>query len=147
MNYKKILVPVIVAVVFAGGGFYGGMLYQKSQSPARGGFAAGQFTRGGAAGAAGAGRATGSGFTTGTVLSKDATSITVQLAGNAGTKIVFYTPTTPVMKSTTATPDQIAVGDRISVTGSANSDGSVTAQSIMQGNFGFGTTTRATPAQ
>jgi hypothetical protein len=138
---NKIIIPIIIAIIFAGGGFYGGITYQKSQAPVRGSFVGSPSTGSGQNGQNRFGA--GGGFTTGTVLSKDAASITLQLPNNAGSKIIFYTASTPVMKSVAGTPADLAVGDRVSVTGSANSDGSVSAQSIMEGNFGFGTTTRA----
>lgn len=128
MNKK--VIAGIVAVVLLGGAFYAGMMYQKSQAPsftrgAGGGFAGGpggaggRGTRGGGAG----------GFIGGTILSKDAQGITVQMQGG-GSKIVFIGASTTVMKATAGTPNDLTVGANVMVVGSPNPDGSVNASSI-----------------
>jgi hypothetical protein len=65
------------------------------------------------------------------VIAKDATSITLQLPGNAGSKIIFYSATTQISKMASGTPVDLANGTNVSITGTANSDGSVTAQAIQ----------------
>ncbi len=121
---KNILIVSIIILIVAGGAFYGGMLYGKSQN-ARPNFGNGTFqTRINRAGANG-------GFISGTILSKDASSITVQLQNGSGSKIIFYSDTTSVGKMTEGTANDLAVGTSVSVMGTTNSDGSVTAQSIQ----------------
>ena len=72
----------------------------------------------------------GAGLVTGTVLSKDTTSITIQ-AKDGSSKIVLYSGSTQVLKSTAGSVDDIAVGSQVSAQGTQNSDGSVTAASIQ----------------
>ena len=122
-----ITILVILAIIIAGGSFYGGMLYSKSQSSAasatlRAGFAGMRGNRTGAAG---------SGFTSGTIIAKDSTSITLQLPGTAGSKIIFYSDTTQIAKTTSGTANDLTTGTTVNVTGTTNSDGSVTAQNIQ----------------
>lgn len=151
----KKLVPVIiaVAVVVGGGAFFGGMKYAESKSPA------GRFAQGGnlpadlqnlspeerqqrlqELGANGGGfrggmgmggqRAAGGGFTAGEIISKDDKSVTVKLQ-DGGSKIIFLSDSTEITKSAAGTLSDLEVGKNISVTGTANSDGSVTAQNIQ----------------
>ena len=70
------------------------------------------------------------GATIGTVLSKDATSITVLTPGG-GSKIILYSPSTTVAKSASGSISDVTVGSTITAIGSTNSDGSVTATSIQ----------------
>lgn len=123
---KNILVisAIIVLVAVGGGAFYGGMLYGKGQArPA--GFTGGNFqTRVNRPGS------NGSNFISGNIISKDNTSITVQLPNN-GSKIIFYSDATQINKSATGTSADLSTGTLVSVTGTTNSDGSITAQSIQ----------------
>lgn len=125
---KKIL-GIVVALVIAGGSFYGGMSYAKGKvsTAMRSGNFTGQF----GAGVAGANRTgrTGS-FTAGQILSKDATSITIKMQ-DGSTKIVLVGPSTQIMKTTAGSQSDFAVGAEVTVSGSANSDGSMTAQSVQ----------------
>lgn len=130
-KYKFIIGGVIVVAL----AFYGGVRYSEAKTTpvTRGGSAtAGQFA--GAAGFAGRGGAGGAGgmrggATFGNILSKDANSITVSLQAG-GSRIVFLTSSTTVSKTTTGTKDDLVVGQGVLVTGAANSDGSVNANSI-----------------
>ena len=126
---KKILGGVIVLILIAGSSFYGGMVYGKGQTPSRGQFANGQFTGTGAADTRTARGGTG-GFTAGGILSKDATSITIKMQ-DGSTKIVLVSTSTQVMKTASGTLGDLSAGTNVVVTGSANSDGSVTAQSVQ----------------
>ena len=125
---QLIILAIILAIVIAGGSFYGGMLYGNSKSAstsaaARSGFA-GRTGRGGTAGA---------GFTSGTIIAEDSSSITLELptAAGGGSKIIFYSSVTPIGKMTSGTPSDLKNGINVSVTGTTNSDGSITAQSIQ----------------
>lgn len=127
-NKKTIAIIGAVAVVFAGVGFWGGNSYAIGQAAAaranRGG---GQFGTGVAGGRIG-GR--GGSFAGGKVIGKDDKSITIQLQ-DGGSAVVFYSPATTVMKSAGGSIADVTVGTSIIVTGSKNSDGSQTAQSIQ----------------
>ncbi len=128
MNQKQWVTLVVVAVIFAGGGFFGGMKYAQGKQPVRGaGFTAGQ--RGGQGFAGGRGGA-GNQFINGEVLSKDDKSFTIKMQ-TGSSKIVFYSQTTSINKTTSGSAEDIEVGKQIIVTGSTNSDGSLTAQNIQ----------------
>ena len=122
---------VIGFIIVAGGSFYGGMRYQQSNVPARGSFAQMGSGYGGVTGRAGGrGGMTNSGFASGSILSKDATSITINMR-TGGSKIVLLSDKTQVVKAATGTLDDLIVGGNVTVTGTANSDGSVTAESVQ----------------
>lgn len=128
---KKTAVGIAVAVVVAGGaGFYGGMQYGKSAAPeGLAGFrnlSPGERTE--QLGRRGA--FPGGGGVAGEIVGKDAESITVKLS-DGGSKIVFFSASTRVAKLADGTPSDLAVGEQVVVSGTANADGSVTAQSIQ----------------
>ncbi len=72
------------------------------------------------------------GFTTGTIVSGDSSSITVKLS-DGGTKLVLFAPSTVIAVSKTGSASDLTVGQDVTVTGSTNSDGSVTATRIQVG--------------
>jgi hypothetical protein len=123
------IIAIIILLAVGGGAFYGGIIYGKSQN-ARPPFAGGNFP-GANGNKTGVNSANGANFILGDIISKDATSITVQLPNNAGSKMIFYSGTTQINKMATATPDDLSVGTTVSVTGTTNPDGSVTAQNIQ----------------
>ncbi len=141
---KHFPIIIIIMVVIAAGAFYGGMVYGKSKNSASqnafgnfrnmtagerqqlmqsGGFA-GRGTNGG-------GNAQGAvNFTSGDIISKDDKSITVKLR-DGGSKIIFYSDSTQVMKLASSTAANLQIGETVSANGTANSDGSLTASSIQ----------------
>jgi hypothetical protein len=135
-NSKKIIWGVVGIIVLIGV-FYGGMVYGKSQIPARGNQAFGQNGALGAGGMRGA-RNSG-GFTVGQIISKDANSITVQLmtggpggtTTQSGSKIIFLGTGTTVTKTVAGTLADLTVGTQVSVTGTPNTDGSENAISVQ----------------
>lgn len=142
---KNIIIPVVVGIAMAGAGFFGGMQFQKSKAINPQNFAnltpeqrqqmfqgrGGQMGGGFAGGRANGGQPGGAGaFTAGEIINKDDKSITVKMP-DGGSKIVFYSNTTAVGKTAQGTASDLAVGGQVTITGSANSDGSVTAQNIQ----------------
>ncbi|NTU46630.1 hypothetical protein HGA88_03305 [Candidatus Roizmanbacteria bacterium] len=149
MKNNAIIIPVVVAVVVGAGAFYGGIKYQQSKvvSTFQGAGiqtagAAGGFQRGTA------GRmATGVRPVIGQIVSSDSESITVKLQ-DGSSKIVNITDTTKISKTDAATKTDLVTGQTVSAFGSANSDGSVNAQSIQLNpltNAVRGTGTRQNP--
>lgn len=150
---KAILVPVVVGVIGLGVGFAGGSAFEKSKqiSPARmqsmNPEERRQFFQGNAIGAAGQGQMMmrgpggnsgfagrgGMGFINGEVLSKDAQSLTVKLP-DGGSKMVLFSTSTMIGKSSTGTVDDLMIGGNVMVNGETNSDGSVTARNIQVRN-------------
>lgn len=72
----------------------------------------------------------GGGFTSGEVIAKDATSLTVK-APDGSSKIVLVASSTQVTTSGSGNIDDVAIGTTVLVTGLVNSDQSVTAQNIQ----------------
>jgi len=123
---KWIMIIAAVAIIVGGGAFYGGMVFAKSGSLARGlggNFANGTGARRGAAGTAG-------GFSNGSIISVDSNSVTLKLQ-NGGSKIAFFSSSTEVGKFVAGAISDLTVGENILVTGKANPDGSMIAQSIQ----------------
>ncbi|MDO8582157.1 MAG: hypothetical protein Q7S16_04775, partial [bacterium] len=134
----KKIIPIVLGFIIVGGtAFYAGMRYDQSKSAsarqARGQQFGGGTGNGGmrGAGASQAGVRGGSGgLVAGEILSKDDKSITVKLR-DGGSKIVFLSGTTQVMKTGTGSVQDLAVGEQVTVMGSANTDGSVNAESVQ----------------
>lgn len=143
---KNIIIGAIVGILIVGGGsFYAGTKFvgaNRSGLPVMG--QDGQFRtgqNGQRSGEARMGQGMGGGVTAGQILSKDDTSITIKLP-DGGSKIVFLTASTIVTKSVAGSVTDLMVNENVIVNGSANSDGSINAQSIQLGTTGrFGTTT------
>jgi hypothetical protein len=131
MNKKHIITTIVIAIAVGIGGFFGGMQYQKGKTPAVGGNLTAaqrqQFANGG--GRTGGARNFGN-FAGGQIISVDSKSITVKAPDNS-TKIVFYSGSTQINKPTTVDASQLTNGENVVVTGTTNSDGSVTAQNIQ----------------
>ena len=71
-----------------------------------------------------------SGMAVGETIAKDDKSITLKLR-DGGSKIVFYSASTQWQKMAEASQYDFAVGKQVIASGTANSDGSVTAQMIQ----------------
>lgn len=116
--------------------FFGGVSYGKRATPSAGYREFGSMMQGANGGiGAGTGRTGGvmrfgGGFTGGEVLAKDAESITVKIR-DGGSKIIFFSSSTSVMKSTEGSIQDVAVGQQVTVSGKQNSDGSMSADSIQ----------------
>lgn len=133
---KKITLIIAGILIIGGGSFYAGTKYDQNKilaARSASGLANFSGLRQIGAGGQTAGqrgvRASG-GLVSGEVVSKDDKSITVKLQ-DGGSKIVFFTPSTPITKSVSGVSQDISPGQQVIVTGTANSDGSVNAQSIQ----------------
>ena len=126
MKQKAVLFAAIL-IIIAVGVFYGGMKYAGSKASQR--FMQGDASQNRFSGGR-AGNQSGAGFVSGSIISKDDKSITVQLR-SGGSKIVFYSDATEIGKFVSGTANDLEISKTITVTGSANEDGSITAQSIQ----------------
>jgi hypothetical protein len=130
MNKQTLIGGLIAVAIVGSGAFYGGMTYAKGKTPTRGQFANGQFTGAGTAGARGARTGGMGGFAAGEILSKDASSITIQMP-DGSTKIILVSTSTQIMKSAAGSLNDLTTGTEVIANGSTNGDGSITAQSIQ----------------
>ncbi len=133
MNKKIIMAVVITLIIAGGGGFYGGMLYGQSANAnsraslnRQGGFAAGMM----GTGQRGNGTSQNGGFSGGEIIKKDSTSVTIKL-NNGSSQIILFSDTTKILKSVQGLATDLTIGEQVTVTGSKNQDGSITAQSIQ----------------
>jgi hypothetical protein len=128
---NKILLAVI-GIIITTSAFYGGMKYDQNQTAVARTAARAQC--GGGVGVAGGrglrGGGVSEGFASGEVIAKDDKSITIKLR-DGGSKIIFLSGSTEVTKSAQGSAQDISIGTQISTNGTANSDGSVTAQMIQ----------------
>ncbi len=80
------------------------------------------FMRGGGAG--------NGGFLSGTVAAKDSESITLDTR-DGSSHVVLVTPMTSVLKSVSGSMSDVSVGSTVIVSGTTNSDGSISANLIQ----------------
>ena len=126
---------IIGGILIAGVSFFGGMKYAASKSTAsatptlRGGALSPQGFGTGANRRGGAGFGGGNGVN-GEILTMDSNSLTVKLR-DGGSKIVFFSSTTPVMKTVQARAQDLSTGANVMVFGTTNPDGSLSAQSVQ----------------
>ncbi len=145
MNKKTISTIVLVAVVVGVLSFFGGMKYGQSTALAsanpngQGASQGRNFGAGGRGGGPGRG-----GFTGGQIVSIDKNSMTIS-ARDGSSKIIFFTTATPVMKMVAGTLADLLVGKDVAINGQANSDGSITADSIQLRTAPMGDSATQTP--
>lgn len=120
---------ILLIIVVGVGSFFGGVKYQESRRP--------NFARqlGAPAGFRGGNQDNAGGRNnfrpvSGEIIASDDKSITVKLA-DGSSKIVLLSDKTTISKSDTAAKTDLKTGEKVAVFGTANSDGSVTAQSIQ----------------
>ena len=137
---KNQLIGIIIGVIIIAAAFFliGMKVGEHKNAAARGQY--GQFGQPGMMGRGGYGsngmmggpggmrRMAGNGAV-GTILSKDATSITLSLPAG-GSKVILISPTTAVMKSTAGTTADLSIGQDVMVNGTPNADGSIAATSV-----------------
>ena len=139
MKPIKAVYVLILVIVFAAAGFYGGVTYEKSHRPSfAGGRFGGQGFGGGQGGSQGGGAGTAQRMTpiNGQIVSQGNNSITVKLS-DGSSKIVDLTSQTMINKSTKGSTTDLTSGQQVTAFGSTNSDGSITAQAVNVGNGMF----------
>jgi hypothetical protein len=140
MNKKSTLViwAIVIAAVFFGAGWGISKSTSSSSSATSATAARGSYT-GTFTGAAGArtGRTSGGGLVVGKIVSVDPTSISVALpnststSATTGSTVVLYSSGTSILKSVIGSSADLQVGNSVTVSGTANSDGSISANSIQ----------------
>jgi hypothetical protein len=131
LNKMKITKITIGAIVIAGIAFWGGVKYDHGNNQAAVGAASqnrtSQFA---SAGQRGARANANGGFISGEIISKDSQSVTVKLR-DGSSKIVLYSPSTAIEKNAAGTSDDLTVGKQVTVTGTQNSNGSISAKTLQ----------------
>ena len=141
MNKTNILIIIIVVLVIGGGLAYASFRQSTKSNGSTdiagangynrsGGLNNGGQPQNGTGSTARRGGANGN-FARGKIISKDDTSLTVQSSDNGGSKIVFYSSDTKIMKLQDAAASDLAVGQTVMVQGKKNSDSTIAADSIQ----------------
>ncbi|MDO8558674.1 MAG: DUF5666 domain-containing protein [bacterium] len=141
---KNLIIAVVAAAAISGAAsFFGGMKYAQSKNS--GGFdrAAFQnmsaeerqqmFAQRGGGTSGGRLRGTGQnggGFMGGEILSRDDKSLTIKLR-DGESKIVFYSDSSEISQFVSGDSADLEVGKTVTINGTPNADGSITAQSIQ----------------
>lgn len=128
-NNKLMIIAAVIILIVGAGSFYGGMRYAQSKASANNTIGTGRFQGQRGLGGSGGNRA-GGGFVSGSILKTDNQSITLKLI-DGGSKIAYLTDATGINKTATGTKADLIVGENVSVIGTANSDGSVIAQTVQ----------------
>jgi hypothetical protein len=142
-NMNKALISIIVTSLLVGGGaFYGGIKYEQGKN------SLGQFSpqnfqdlsseqrqqlfqgNMGEGVQRRMGGRDGSDFLGGEVIAKDEESLTIKMF-DGGSKIIFFSDSTEISKTTNGSIDDVGVGKQIMVDAEQNSDGSYTAKTIQ----------------
>lgn len=137
---RKWLTPALALLAVLVVGLFGGVLIghataASAQASNGGGFSRG--VNGGAGGTGGAGFGGGAGFarggfTSGTIVSINGTTMVVK-AQDGTTKTVTTSGTTKVSKTTTSTLSALKAGQIVTVIGAAGSNGDIAATSVSEG--------------
>lgn len=126
------IVTLILLLVVGVASFYAGTKYQSSKTPSFGGFTNGNRRAVQISGTPNQQFRNRAGFDQiiGEVVSVDSGSVTVKMQ-DGSTKIVLLTDKTTYNKSQEGNLADVAVGQKVAIFGSSNSDGSVSAQSVQ----------------
>lgn len=125
MKNKPIVIGVIALIVGVGVGYFGATAFAAPAKTASARGAAGSFT-----GLRAGNQASGAGLLTGTVAAISSGSITLDTR-DGSSHVVLTTPDTTVSKSVTGSLSDVTVGSTAIVSGTTNSDGSVSASLIQ----------------
>ena len=130
MTKKVLIVSLIAVLISAGSGFIAGMKYQESKTPQFARFfqnsqSRNQFSQR-------VGQITGVRSVSGKLISKDKSSITIELA-DSSSKIILLSDSSQITKTNSGTDTDLTEGTQVTVFGQENSDGSLTAQNIQIG--------------
>jgi hypothetical protein len=137
MKSNSITITLVIAVIVGAVGFYGGMQFQKSQ---RGSFPGGMngMPNGlpiGGSGARGNTSKTGIGSRpfSGEITKVDQNTITVKTQ-DGSSKIVIFSTSTKVNKTTEGASTDLVTGGQVTVIGTEGTNGTITAQNIAVGS-------------
>ncbi len=141
MSWKKLIILIITGLIIFAGGFATGMYYQKKQTLNAQKFP-GNFNgqtppdmsknNSSDKGTHPSGNNSGPGgnMTSGEIISKSDTSLIIKTS-DGNTKTIYYSDSTTVSKNETGSTSDLTVGTNISVSGTTNTDKSVTSKMIM----------------
>ena len=124
---KNILITGLVGVVMLGAGFFAGIKYQQSKRVSF--IGNGQFNRNSTMGS-NAPRGNGFRPVNGEIIAVDDKSMTVKLV-DGSSKIIILSQKTEYNKAAEGSVADLTVGTRVTVFGTDNTDGSVTAESVQ----------------
>lgn len=147
---KKIIIlsVLITTLVVGSGAFYGGMKYAESKNVRRFSqndqqnltlterqariqqMGASGLTAFGGVKNGNRGGSVNANFVMGQIIAKDDKSITVKLS-DGGSKIIFYSDSVSIGKITSGVASDLEIGKNITINGTADQDGSLTAKSIQ----------------
>ena len=134
MTKQQIIGIIIVILLVGAGSFYGGMRFQQMQRASQFRTQFGNFPGlpNGNQGPSGTQGRTNRNFrpVNGEIVSIDDTSITVKMA-DGSSKIVLITEASTINKTESGSMSDLAVGVKVNVFGTDNSDGSVTATNVQ----------------
>ncbi|MFH0854432.1 MAG: hypothetical protein V1891_02990 [bacterium] len=129
MTKKFILIAIGAVIIVGAASFYGGMTYGKYNKSFQANMSQRtnsnfqQFRQG-------MGNRAGEGLVNGEIIKKDDESITVKLR-DGGSKIIYISNKTGIMKSVDGVKDDLEIGENAMVNGKVNSDGSIAAETIQ----------------
>jgi len=138
---KKIIGLIVIGLILFGTGFWSGTYYQKKKvtSTAANGIPNGTMPTNGNSGRTGGTPPSGSergnggpggGGTSGEIISKSDTSLTIKTS-DGSTKTIYFSDSTKISKNTTGSSSDLSVGTKVMVSGTTNTDNSVTGTTIM----------------
>jgi len=139
MKQASIIAIIIALAIGGAGGFYGGIIYQQSKNPManfqRNGTNFRQFNQ--SNGASANGQRLSGGASSGEIIKKDDSSVTLKM-NDGSSKTVYLSASTTISKFSEGSGSDLAVGENVMANGSSNSDGSITAQFIQLRPTGAG---------
>jgi hypothetical protein len=119
---------IIISLILIAIVFYGGYKYGQSNSSGAGLSQASGTTRQFAG--RGSRNNAGGDLIRGGIIKKDAESLSIALP-TGGSQIIWYSTSTEIQKTVPGRVDDLVIGGVVSISGQANSDGSLTAKTIQ----------------